>query len=217
MKLPAFNLTDLQPKLARAGLLVWLAAGIVVLAATVRALVQPQPVAAESATRPLRATPPPAADSAVRSYVADLGIKTGAEVALVFVGASFCGAHNIPGFPQLIENAKIAVQRQARTGGKQFRAVGVAVDWKPADGYAFLARFGEFDEIMAGSNWIGDGATRYVWRDLPGGAEVPQIIIMERHVDAEAARTIRMSEDRVVRRIQGTKAIEAWVAAGAPI
>jgi hypothetical protein len=93
----------------------------------------------------------------------------------------------------------------------------VALDWKPADGIAFLARFGEFDEITSGSNWIGDGAMRYVWRDLPTGPGVPQLLIVERTVDTSDERSIRVSGDRIIRQVQGTTAIKAWVEAGAPI
>lgn len=209
---------NLRQRLASAGVIVWLACGIVVLGATLQSVLEPRPLRGAAAANALRRDSVGApADSTLPRYVSEAAIKTGDEVALVFVGASFCGAHNVPGFPQVVERAKIAVQRRAKGAGKQFRAVGVALDWRPAEGIAFLSRFGEFDEISAGSNWVGDAATRYVWRDLSGSAEVPQLLIVSRHVDAEADQAIRMTGDRVVRRLLGTKAIEAWVAQGAPI
>lgn len=208
---------NLQRRLTSAGIILWLVCGVAVLGATLQTMLTPRPLRGAAAANMLRDSVGAPADSTLQRYVSNVSIKTGDEVAMVFVGASFCGAHNVPGFPQVIERAKIAVQRQAGEQSKQFRAVGVALDWKPADGYAFMARFGEFDEITAGSNWLGDGATRYVWRELAGGPEVPQLLIVERHVDADADQAIRMSGDRVVRRLLGTRAIEAWVAEGAPI
>lgn len=226
MKLPAFASPGFRHRLASAGVIVWLATGIAVLAATVQTMLPPEAAAAGSsslargggaAKLARRDSVGAAADSALPRYKSNISLKHGPEIALVFVGASFCGAQNTAGFPQAIEQAKIAVQRRANEGGKQFRAVGVALDWKPADGIAFLARFGEFDEITSGSNWIGDGAMRYVWRDLPTGPGVPQLLIVERSVDASDERSIRVTGDRIVRQVQGTKAIQAWVEAGAPI
>ncbi|HEX2076151.1 MAG TPA: hypothetical protein VHG08_00530, partial [Longimicrobium sp.] len=142
-------------------------------------------------------------------------IEAGDEIVLVFIGASFCNAHNVPGFPDVVESAKLKVQAQARARGMRFRAVGVALDWRPADGLAFLARFGEFDEVASGSNWIGDGATKYIWRDLPGDADVPQLLVLRRSI--QSGQVIRVGEDQVVKRVLGTVAIEDWVSAGAAL
>lgn len=206
---------EFQRGLARAGTVVWLLAGIALLAATIRAQwVTPAGAvrtasAAASLASPARTAPP----STV--YEPAAAIETGEEVALVFIGASFCNAHNTPGFPEVVETAKLRVQRQARQGGMQFRAIGVALDWRSADGLAFLARFGEWDEVASGSNWISDAATKYVWRDIPGDANVPQLLVLRRTV--QAGQAIRMGEDRVVKRLLGTAAIEEWVSAGAKL
>lgn len=119
----------------------------------------------------------------------------------------------MPGFPDVVELAKLRVRAHAQARGMRFRAVGVALDWRAADGLAFLARFGEFDEVASGGNWISDGATKYIWRDIPGNANVPQLLVLRRSVHRGEA--IRVGEDRVMKRILGREDIEKWLAAGA--
>ncbi|HEX2187817.1 MAG TPA: hypothetical protein VHG51_02905 [Longimicrobiaceae bacterium] len=204
--------------LARAGLLVWLACGLVLLTSAVRAQLsdstqEPAPAASSELPATLAL---PALDSLSPGYEPEYELRTGDEVALVFVGGSFCGAHRRPGFPQAVEDAKVRVQEQARSGGWQFRAVAVSLDWRPEDALRFLEGFGRFDEVLAGSNWVGDGALRYVWRDMPGEPVVPQLIVLERRIDAGKSG-VQVKRERVLRRILGADAIEEWVASGAPI
>jgi hypothetical protein len=215
MRLARAGSHDLQQRLARAGTVVWLLAGIALLAATVRTQWPASPASAR--------TPPPAAAldpsdqrEAGRSvYQPAASLESGEEIVLVFIGASFCNAHNRAGFPAVVEDAKVRVQAYARARNLRFRAVGVALDWRVADGLAFLARFGEFDEVASGSNWISDGATKYVWREIPGDADVPQLLVLRRSVDVSQA--VRLGEDRLVKRVHGAVNIEQWVAAGASL
>lgn len=199
-----------QRGLARAGTAVWLLAGVVLLAATLRAQ---WPARAATAPTAARLAAAAKAEAAHPVYQPAAAIRSGEEIALVFIGASFCNAHNTPGFPDVVETAKLRLQQHAQRAGMQFRAVGVALDWRTADGLAFLARFGAWDEVASGSNWISDAATKYVWRDIPGDANVPQLLVLRRTV--QTGQAIRLGEDRMVKRISGTAAIQAWVAAGA--
>lgn len=213
MKLPRIGSEAFQRGLVRSGTAVWLLAGIALLAATVRTQ-WPIPSAAASTAK----TSPPApakAEAARPVYEPSGSIESGDEIVLVFIGASFCNAHNVAGFPDVVELAKLRVREHAQARGMRFRAVGVALDWRAADGLAFLARFGEFDEVASGGNWINDGATKYIWRDIPGDADVPQLLVLRRSVHRGEA--IRVGEDKVVKRILGTNAIQAWVSAGAAL
>lgn len=145
MKFARFRSEEFQRGLTRAGTAVWLLAGIALLAATVRAQWLPPAGAARTASVAASLAPPAKREAARAGYQPAAAIKSGEEIALVFIGASFCNAHNTPGFPEVVEAAKLRLQRQAQQGGMQFRAIGVALDWRPADGLAFLARFGEWD------------------------------------------------------------------------
>jgi hypothetical protein len=205
-----------RPLLARAGLVVWLTCGLVLLFSAVRTQIL------ESSPAPAPAAPSPAgrapADSSslVRRYRPSYELRSGKEVVLVFLGASFCGAHRRPGFPQLVEDAKQRVQGQALASDRQFRTHAVSLDWKPDDALEFLRGFGEFDEMSLGGNWVSDGAVRYVWRDMPGEPVVPQIIVVERHIEVAKTST-EVKNERVLKRVMGTDEIEKWVRAGAPL
>jgi hypothetical protein len=210
-----------QTLLVRAGTATWLALGIVLLVLAVRG---PQTAAGTTANTPASqatarlATTRAAADTlapGTQAYVPDYEFRSGDEIVLVFIGASFCGAQRKPGFPAVVEQAKVALAGQARTRQVQFRAHAVSLDWKPAEAMAFLEHFGAFDEISIGSNWLNDGAVRYIWRDLPSEPAVPQIIVLQRHVETGGAVSVR--DERVLRRLLGTDQITRWVAEGAQI
>ncbi|HEX2077013.1 MAG TPA: hypothetical protein VHG08_04865 [Longimicrobium sp.] len=210
------TITRIRPTAARLGTLVWLVAGIVVLAAALRA--EPSRSAAAAPAKaavpaPAKTAAPPALE---RKYTPSYASRSGKELVMVLVGASFCGAQRKPGFPQQVEDAKLSLQRQAAASGRQFSALAVSLDWETADALAFLEHFGEWDQMSVGRNWLNEGAIRYVWRDMPGAPEVPQILVIERDVEkGEQAITVR--GDRVVKRLLGTAEIEAWVRGGAPI
>ncbi len=201
--------------LSRTGLLAWLAAGIVLLAApSWNVAVEEHGGVANSTPDTVPGLPP--VSSAERRYVPDYALRTGDEVIFVLIGASFCLAHRTPGFAQAVEDAKVQVQRQAKAGGRQFRAVGVSLDWKTDEALEFLSAFGEFDEMSVGSNWVNGSAFRYIWNDLPGEPVVPQIVVVQRHLDT-SGRAIRVTGERVVRRIRGSEDILAWSRSGAAL
>jgi hypothetical protein len=198
--------------LSRVGLLVWLAAGVLLLVGAARSVGAPAPEAeAPSPAQPVRPPVPPAE----HRYVSDYRLATGDEVVLVLVGASFCGAHLTPGFAQAVEDAKVHVQRQAKANGRQFRAIGVSLDWRTDEALEFLSAFGEFDEMSVGSNWVNGSALRYVWSDL-GDPVVPQILVIQRRVEA-GDRSIRVSGERVIHRIRGSNDILTWARSGATL
>jgi hypothetical protein len=216
--------SDRNQLLVRVGTAVWLVLGILLLVLTAQGLrtsqdstarAAPSPVPAAAALPPV--TRPPADSSAapVKAYTPDHEFRTGEELVLVFIGASFCGAQHKPGFPATVERAKVALVEQARARGVQFRAHAVSLDWRPADALAFLEHFGAFDEISVGSNWLNDGAVRYIWRDLPSEPAVPQLLLIQRHVETDG--TVRVRDERVVRRLLGTDQITRWVDGGAQI
>jgi hypothetical protein len=204
-----------QPWLVRAGTLVWVAAGILVLSAALRAHRPPEIRQGPGAAAAAQLGKGSAQETAVRAYVPDYELRKGKEIVLVLVGAAFCGAQREPGFPQAVEDAKLRVRDQAQARGAQFRAVAVSLDWKTDEALSFLEGFGAFDEVTVGSNWLNEGAQRYIWRDLPGPAAVPQLLVIEREVEIEPQVQVR--NERVIKRIAGAPPVIEWVRAGAKI
>lgn len=205
--------------LVRAGLAVWIAAGLVVLAASARTLPGTAaaqgvlPALAKSWTAP-RALEGSAAGDTV-AYQPDYSARTGTEIVMVFIGASFCGAGQRPGFPETLERGKLGLSARARADGKEFRAMAVSLDWDTDSAMVFLEPFGRWDEIAVGSNWLNESALRFIWRDHPGQPVVPQMLILERSLNTGDA--VSIADERVLKRLLGVGEISAWVQAGARI
>jgi hypothetical protein len=103
------------------------------------------------------------------------------------------------------------MKQQLRTAAslrsEDFYTVGVAVDWSVSDGLHFLSESGPYDEISVGDNWMNLDAISYIVRNLPGAADIPQVILLERSLDLEGP-TPTISDDRLVTRKVGVTAIE---------
>ena len=160
-----------------------------------------------------QAVPSPAPDSV---YVPRRAMPKGREVVAYIIGASWCVPSNQPAFLEAARRATLLLSRQARAAGAAFSAAGVALDWDPARGVAYLGKLGPLDEVTAGRNWVNTVAVDLIWRDPNGQAATPQVVLVERTVDL-AERRIGVSPTRVLARLVGPEAITAWVARGAPV
>lgn len=149
-------------------------------------------------------------------YVPAVGGQTGRELVLILLGANFCRAHKIEGFPQAVEQIKVELAARTKQTGRNFRVVGVALDPRVEEGMRFLRKFGDFDEIVVGGHWTNEAGIKYLWRDIPGRPSVPQIIIVERDVDVGKS-IITIKSERVVKRILGADAIIDWNREGSPL
>lgn len=205
-----------DPRMMRAlkytGFIVWILVGLALFVHAVRGGRPASPRAVAEGPAELVAP----TDSPAPAYRSEYKVASGAELVLVFVGASFCGAHRTPGFPQWVEDAKVRLQATAHARDHQFRAVAVSLDWDIEEALAFVRSFGRFDEVALGGNWVSDGAVRYVWETYPGEPVVPQLIVLERSV-AAGEGGIRFGPGRVLRRLVGVDGIEEWVRSGAQL
>jgi hypothetical protein len=118
--------------------------------------------------------------------------------------------------PDTIERMKLALARQAAERHEGLSVVGVSLDWAAQEGIDHLAKFGTFDEIIVGRNWYGTGATRFIWRDIPGQPSTPQIVLL-RHGVTTTPRGIVITKESEIRRIIGADEIKKWVDAGAVV
>ena len=132
------------------------------------------------------------------------------EILLVYVGSSGCGFANDPALPEVIEQAKLALQKQAAETGSSFAAIGVSIDRDPAQGHAHLAKMGRFDETMTGRRQWGIGTG--IWQEFIVGT--PQVLVV-RQTEGEAR--LPVASENVVVRKPGFGPIADWVEAGAPL
>lgn len=153
-------------------------------------------------------------------YQPAMRAPAGAELALVYITSSTCRASNRPGLPEGVERLKVLLREAARRNGRSFTTLGIAREWDTEAGIEHLRRFGRFDEVIAGRNWINTGLLRYLWEDLPGTAETPQLLVVDRRLvnrrTPEAADGLLRDERVVVRKV-GSLEIERWLAQGAPL
>ena len=138
------------------------------------------------------------------------------EYVVYFISASFCIANQLPGFRHAVAELAPAVRRQAERSFRRVSLAGVSIDLRPDTGAAYLQRLGEWDEIVAGRNWMNSAVTRYVWQNAYGPPTIPQVIVV-RHLVTRSPRAIRVGEEEKVFAATGHEAIEQWVARGTPI
>lgn len=206
----------LQSVLVRAGTVVWLALGVVVLASAVRSLL-PRPAVAGpvSSSAPASGVHLPAPGDSTAAYKPAYRLVSGRERVMIFVGASFCGAHREPGFPEAVERVKTRLQQDAQRSGATFRAIAVSLDWEPDSALAFLKPFGRWEELSVGGNWTNELALRFLWSGPSPEPTVPQVIVLER--DVQAGASVRVSAPRELHRVVGAIPIRRWADSGAPL
>ena len=140
---------------------------------------------------------------------------------MVYLGSAKCPFANDKALLSLIERVKVALQQRSNQHGTTFSAIGVAVDWRIADGIRHLDKFGSFDEVMTGRKWYGIGARLYFREMLPGQAATPQVLVFIRNVSPPNLQypetTYRVSDETMLVRKVGLENIDKWLERGLPL
>ena len=160
--------------------------------------------------------PSPSGDSASQAYRPALVAPRGREVVVVFISASFCIANRQPDFKPAVREMMRRVGVQRDSGKRTLSVTGVALDWSPRVGFAYLDSLGAFDEIVTGRNWFGSAAARHIWQAPDGVAMVPQVVFVERTVEHGGQR-VTITGERELGRITGGDKIAEWAKRGAPV
>ncbi|CAN5329386.1 hypothetical protein BH23GEM2_BH23GEM2_19320 [soil metagenome] len=147
---------------------------------------------------------------------ATLTPSEGTEIVAVFLATEDCLAASTPGFDEELKGAITRLRNETRSTDRRFVYVGGALSNNTRRAREFMARFGPYDELVVGRGWLNSTAVYYMWRDIPGGSRLPQIVILQRSVEV-LPEGIRISPDSVLLRVSGVEAIRAWAAAGSPI
>lgn len=143
-------------------------------------------------------------------------MHSGRELVLVFIGSSKCGASAVPALPAALDSIRASAARYAASVHDQFSSLGIAVDQQPNDGLLFLKKFGVFDQIAVGHNWLNAAAISYIWRETPGPGSLPQVVLVERQLDV-TGDGVSVGADRILARKTGSDGLIRWAAQGAPI
>lgn len=158
---------------------------------------------------------PALAMAQVPTYEPSHDTPSGEELVLAFVSSTWCVGNRAPGLHEAIEQAKLEMSDRASVEGIDFRALGVALDWPADSGIAYLQEFGEFDELVVGSNWWNLGAQELIWEDDETNPQIPQVIVFRREITSSG--TPSFGPRRVLKRVVGGDPIVDWVQAGAEL
>jgi len=130
------------------------------------------------------------------------------EIVAVFITSSCCTAI-VPQLRAGLDRMRERLAAQALAEGVGFRLVGVALEWSPDSGWAHLKRYGAFDEVTVGSNWLSLPIERLVWQDSVTTPSVPQVVIYRHSVDV-GERSIQIGPPQIRQRVRGWKEIQDW-------
>lgn len=144
------------------------------------------------------------------------GLKSGEELAFVFVGSSACAWSNRPKLARIVKSLKTTLAARAAADGIGFAAVGVARDIVAERGIAHLEKFGRFDEVMSGRGWANTGVQKYLYDAMPGPGATPQILVVARSLDYSTGH-VAIVDERVLARRVGLREITAWADEGATL
>lgn len=154
---------------------------------------------------------------AEKQYVPSFSARSGPELAFVYIGSSTCAYSNLPGLPDIVRKLKQRVRARAAENHRSFAAIGVAEDWVIDDGLNHLEKFGRFDEVMTGRNWLNIGALKYFYEDIPGRTSTPQVLVVDRVVEGADAPVYGIRDEELVVRKVGAGEIRRWLEQDIPM
>jgi len=142
----------------------------------------------------------------------------GRQLLAIYIGAIDCQPCVWPPFKSSLRRMWPLLAAQARQAHTGFATFGVAISEDIDSGVAMLQPLSQFDEISIGGGWVNQTAEKYFWADPTGKAAVPQVLIVEREINAtETKSQWSVSAHRMVLRVIGADPIRAWVDKGAPL
>ena len=137
----------------------------------------------------------------------DNGELNGVHQVAVFLASSSCGACRTRGLDDAVRQLLDSLRSVAASEGRRLTTVGVLLEPPSAEALEWLARFGAFDEISVGGNWLNTAAARYVWKGQ-ASASVPQLLLVRYRVIEERSSMLSnpglvIGSDSIVRSWQG--------------
>lgn len=135
------------------------------------------------------------------------------QISLIVLVANGCAGSQQPMLERNVTILRELLAKDAERLQVPLISMGVALDRSIQSGLGILARLGPFDEILVGGGWYGEGAARYVWRDLAGEAILPQVLLVRRTVQSDG-HAVSIGIDRLIARAVGNREIARFVEAG---
>lgn len=144
------------------------------------------------------------------------GLFSGRHLLLVYVGSASCAWCNHPSLPGYLDIVRDSLETRATARGWAFVSIGVAANWGVDAGIDHLRKMRPFNEVAAGMSWLNSLALRYLFRDIPGEAATPELLVLTRGVrqseTLQVQATIDIGQEILLARKIGLPEIEHWVA-----
>ncbi len=137
-------------------------------------------------------------------------METGGQIVAVVISADFCVATRQPEVRRTIRVILDSLKNLSISRSEHLITVGISVDPYAEVGTRFLEKLFQFDEIIAGNNWMGLGAIRFLWQDYPGTAMIPQVVILHRNLivnNAVGILALKIEDERLIPRYTGSDEI----------
>lgn len=137
---------------------------------------------------------------------------------MAFIGSPNCGVCNDPALAPLVRRAADNLRQNAAEDDATLVSVGVSPNWVPGEGWRFLSRIMNFDEVVIGRQWFNSKVVELVWSDPTAVGMTPQIIVYRQFV-VPHSDTVRasISRETPIVRASGLDGIRRWVEAGSPL
>jgi hypothetical protein len=141
----------------------------------------------------------------------------GDEVVLMLITSSHCAYCTDAELASLVREAAVSLRRAALGHEATLVSIGVALNWIPGEGWRFLERIMNFDEVVIGRNWLNSKIVELGWSYPDAEMTIPQIVVYKQTVVAPVeSRRASISRPEVIVRVIGPDAIRRWVEAGCP-
>lgn len=140
--------------------------------------------------------------------------------------AADCGWSNHPSMLAAYKTIRNVLKTFHGDKYAEISVIGVALDQNLSAGFNFLASIGggtpegAFDQIAVGGTWLNEQIVKFVWREHAAEPATPQIVLVERPVDAGSYRetyTLKVEADSIIAVKSGADLILSWLQQGAPL
>lgn len=140
-------------------------------------------------------------------------------VAYVFV-SSGCGFSTERRLRNAVERMRAQLRSLHGQNYAAIKVIGVAVDASIEGGMSYMRglKGSPFDEIDVGGGWLNELFSRVVWQDGVSTPELPQVVLVQRTVDATPyPQAVVVTRDSTIRAVVGRDSLLAWVDNGMPL
>lgn len=151
------------------------------------------------------------------------GIPGGRHLVAYVLISSECGFCTEKRSKEAIRSIRQVLRTAYDSAYARVTVVGVVMDDSLEAGTQYLKELSSsgrpFDQVSMGGIWLNEQVVNLVWRQAVSDPMIPQVIIVERYVDADNwPRALDVGKrDSVVTLVTGRTDLLTWVAAGGPL